>query len=190
MAKRNEQSDQRIEQHNLDTGGSDSGNGVGDGADGRGIAASAIDASAAEPGIAPKRKYTKRGNGGSAGTDAAGSETGRSRAQKTPLDLSGIESALTGIHAGIAAFTHQPHWAIDAAESKMLATGVANVARHYPQFAASQKIVDWAMLFQALAAVYGTRAYLTIQERNVKAKAAKPQSAQVLQFSEQGFMGT
>lgn len=58
----------------------------------------------------------------------------------------------------LAAITKTQELAIDQTEANMLATGIANVSRHY-DFAATQKSIDWANLLMVAGTIYGTRIY-------------------------------
>lgn len=71
--------------------------------------------------------------------------------------MSGIAGALAGIHLGIALMTKHEHWAIEEAEADAMAKSVANVARHYPKVAGSQKLIDWAMLASTVGMMYVPR---------------------------------
>lgn len=152
--------------------GSDGGAGIG--ADGNEGAIGHVDTTAipdAEPakrGGWPKGKprgNPGRNSGGDSGTGSAsaGTRNARLRSEKeaASLDLSGISSALVGIHMGIAMLAKQPHWALEPSEADALAESVKNVARHYPAVAKSQKIVDWVMLIQAVGFAYAPRVMLS-----------------------------
>lgn len=131
----------------------------------------------------PKRaggwpKGKPRGGSGNDGRDSAGSGNGGSSSAGTgktgkkteALDLSGIEAALVGIHAGLAALTKNPAWEMDNKEAESVGKAVANVARHYPKLAGHEKLVDWVMLIQTLGMVYGTRIYLSMPEKKASPK--------------------
>lgn len=107
------------------------------------------------------------GGGASAGSASGGRKTA---AQKETLDLSGIEAALVGIHAGLAMLTKNPVWEMPKQEAESVAKAVANVARHYPKLAGHEKLVDWVMLIQALGMAYGTRIYLTMPDKKAEKK--------------------
>lgn len=66
---------------------------------------------------------------------------------------------LLAVHTGLAAFLTVPEIALTPPEAKAVALAAANVARHYPTFSSSQKVVDWGMLASTLATVYGPRIY-------------------------------
>lgn len=119
------------------------------------------------------------GSGAAAGTpspDKSGS-AGKSR-QKEALDLSGIEAALVGIHAGLAMLTKNPVWEMPATEAEGIAKATANVARHYPKLAGHEKLVDWIMLIQVVGMAYGPRFYLSMPDKKEAPKTTtQPQSA-------------
>lgn len=58
---------------------------------------------------------------------------------------------------GIAMLTKQEHWNLHPNEAEAMSQSIANVARHYPSVAKSQKLVDWAMLIQAVGFAYVPR---------------------------------
>lgn len=71
----------------------------------------------------------------------------------------------------LAAYSSIPELEIDEDESKKLATGIANVSRHYDT-QISAKALDWYYLIQVLVLVYGTRLY-AIRERKKEEKKEK-----------------
>lgn len=91
--------------------------------------------------------------------------------------MTGISGALAGIHLGIAMLTQQPHWNIDEQEAEAMAKAVANVARHYPKVAGSQKLIDWTMLIGALGMAYVPRAMMTRDIMRAKADEKKRNAA-------------
>lgn len=80
-----------------------------------------------------------------------------SKAQSS-LDVNGVEALLFSMHNLLATVSNTQELALDKTESKMLAEGVANVARHY-DLGATQKSIDWANLIQCVGLIYGTRIY-------------------------------
>ena len=113
-----------------------------------------------------KPRTGDRGDGAGSGTaKPTDARPARAKAEKVSLDLSGIEAALVGIHAGIAALTGNDVWAMPQDEASALAKATANVARHYPALAGHEKLIDWVMLIQAVGIAYGTRIYLTMPEK-------------------------
>lgn len=62
---------------------------------------------------------------------------------------------------GIAMMTKHKHWELEEQEADAIAKSVANVARHYPKVAGSQKLVDWAMLVQTVGFMYVPRAMMS-----------------------------
>lgn len=73
---------------------------------------------------------------------------------------------------GVAMMTKMDHWGMDESEADAVAKSVVNVARHYPKVAASQKLVDWAMLIQALGVAYVPRVIMTKQALEEKRRNA------------------
>ncbi len=87
---------------------------------------------------------------------------------------------MIGIHAGIAAFSNAPHWALDPQEASSLSGAIERLAAHYPKIASSQKMVDWIFALNALAMVYGPRIYLSAAP--VKKPQAPPVGSNVTPF--------
>lgn len=114
---------------------------------------------------------------GSGSSNRGSARSGTQAKEKAPLDLSGIENALIGIHIGIATLTSNEIWTLQPAEAKSAAQAVKNVARHYPNLAGHEKLVDWVMLIQTLGMMYGPRLYLSIPEKTKKKPATPPQDA-------------
>lgn len=113
-----------------------------------------------EPADQPRRRRGRPpGSGNSTGT-------GERKAKPLPLNVSGLEKLLLGIHGGMAMLTRRAEWSLDSdqklfdgkAESEFMAQSIADVARHYGGIA-DQKTLDWLNLLQCLAMVYGTRVY-------------------------------
>jgi hypothetical protein len=131
----------------------------------------------------PKGKPRSGNNGSdSAGSGSGGSSasSARTSGKKTEaLDLSGIEAALVGIHAGIAMLTKNPIWEMQEAEAASVAKATANVARHYPKLAGHEKLVDWIMLIQTVGMIYGPRFYLSMPEKKAETKTAPPSNLTV-----------
>lgn len=79
---------------------------------------------------------------------------------------------------------------IDESEGKILATGIANVAKHYDIGGADAKTLDWFNLFQSLAIVYGPRIYMIRANRPAKSVKTVQQpptkSAEQASFDAQG----
>lgn len=92
--------------------------------------------------------------------------------------MTSIQVALEGIHASLAMITGHAHLKLDGKEGEALSTGIVNVARHYPALAKSQKWVDWAMLMQTLAVVYGPRLYMSVQLARHGKPKGKPDATQ------------
>lgn len=111
------------------------------------------------------RTGSDSGGSAAAGSPDAGSSGPRKAKEKIPVDLSGIEAALVGIHAGIAMLTKNPVWEMPASEAEGIAKATANVARHYPKLASHEKLIDWIMLIQVVGMAYGPRLYLSIPEK-------------------------
>lgn len=158
MAKSEQRIDSAIER---------SGGGIGDGADIGHGESGPVDTATIPDAEPPKRGGWPKGKsragsgnkGGDTGTGGTGGNTARTsqKEKAAPLDLSGISAALVGIHLGIAAMTKHDHWQMDEREADTIAKSIANVARHYPTIAKSQKLVDWAMLIQTVGILYVPR---------------------------------
>ena len=93
------------------------------------------------------------------------------------MDITGIERLLLSTHTMLGMMV-APEFAIDQTEATMLASGIANVQRHYSTSEFSEKTWDWLNLAGIVGAVYGTRA-VAMRARwsaqNRAAKAANPQ---------------
>lgn len=57
--------------------------------------------------------------------------------------------------------TKHEHWQLEEQEADAISKSVANVARHYPKVASSQKLVDWAMLVQTVGFMYVPRVMMS-----------------------------
>ena len=105
--------------------------------------------------------------------------SGPQKARKLPLDLKGIEAMLHSIHGMGALMLKIPELAISEQESAMMAQGIANVAKHYPDTAISEKTLAWSNLLMVMAGVYGTRAVaISNNRKREKVQAARAQAAQ------------
>jgi hypothetical protein len=88
------------------------------------------------------------------------------------LDVNGVEAMLFSIHQMAAAITKVPELMLDKDESKQLAVGIANVARHY-DVSASAKSIDIANLVMICAGVYGTRLFAFRNRMRMEAQEKK-----------------
>lgn len=140
-----------------------------------------IDPVTAEPSgdtAEPSPNQPKRGRG-----RPPGSGTGTAKTKPIPLNVSGLEKLLVGIHGGLAILSGRHEWSLDTesrmfdgkTEAEFLAQSTADVARHYGGIA-DQKTLDWMNLLQCLAIVYGGRLYAIRANPRVKA-APKPNLA-------------
>lgn len=155
-----------------------------------------VDTRTAVPGDIPKRsRGPYRPRAGSGGNERERSAerpapaAGAAPKEKLPrknavsaLDLSGIESALIGIHLGIAKLSGSEIWELDKKEAEVGAAAIKNVAQHYPNFAASQKTVDWILLIQAIGMIYGPRIAMAKMMRDDKARERQKGASNVSQF--------
>lgn len=88
------------------------------------------------------------------------------KAKALPLNVTGLEKLLVGIHGGIALLTGRMEIALDTeskifdglTEAEFLAKSIKDVSAHYGAVL-DQKTLDWANLIQCLAIVYGGRFY-------------------------------
>lgn len=111
---------------------------------------------AAEPDSQPRRK---RGR-------PPGSGSGQAKAKALPLNVTGLEKLLVGIHGGLALLSGRMELALDTeskifdglTEAEFLAKSIKDVSSHYGTVL-DQKTLDWANLVQCLAIVYGGRLY-------------------------------
>lgn len=98
--------------------------------------------------------------GGTSGTEQPkrrGRPPGSGKSKAIPLNISGIEGLLCGLHLGLASFLDYPGMALEPAEAHNLAEALANVQRHYPQLNMAAKTIDHINLVIALGGVYGSR---------------------------------
>lgn len=70
-------------------------------------------------------------------------------------------------------------------EAHDLADATLNVSRHYPQFQAAQKTIDWANFCTVAVIIYGTR----IMAASAAKRAAKTQTGESAQVIYPGFPG-
>lgn len=135
-----------------DVGNPDSENG---GVVGATVDPSTITADAAdEPVNEPRRRGRPRGS------------TNAPKAKALPLNVTGLEKLLVGIHGGIALLTGRMEFALDTeskifdglTEAEFLAKSIKDVSAHYGAVL-DQKSLDWMNLVQCLAIVYGGRFY-------------------------------
>lgn len=96
----------------------------------------------------------------------SGGGGGKQKAKTLPLNVTGLEKLLVGIHTGLAVVSRRTEWALDTtpsdafdgkSESAYYATACADVAKHYGGELFDQKTVDWLNLIQCLALIYGSR---------------------------------
>ena len=72
----------------------------------------------------------------------------------TKLSVSSVEAILLSSHQMLSVVTGLKSADIGKAKADMLATGIVNVARHYPNSAIDPKLVDWFNLFMAVGICY------------------------------------
>ena len=102
---------------------------------------------------------------GTFSTGAAGTETGQKRrgrppgaGRKTsPIDLSGIEALLLGIHTTLLHATGVQEFELSQEEAHEVAKAYSAVATFYPAFALDPKIAAIVNLGTTVSIVYGTR---------------------------------
>lgn len=126
-----------------------------------GVAGATVDPAAitAEPADEPLGE-PRRGRGRPRGS------TNAVKAKALPLNVTGLEKLLVGIHGGIALLTGRMEFALDTeskifdglTEAEFLAKSIKDVSSHYGAVL-DQKTLDWANLIQCLAIVYGGRFY-------------------------------
>lgn len=124
------------------------------------------------------------GSGDSEPRRGRGRPRGSGTAQKAkalPLNVSGVEKLLIGIHGGIAMLSGRMEWSLDTTEkafdgkteSEFLSQSMMDVAKHYGAGVLDQKTVDWLNLIQCLAIVYGGRLVAIRMSRKPKPEAPK-----------------
>jgi hypothetical protein len=123
----------------------------------------------------------KRAPKGSRGASATPIFKGRTSRAGLPLEPHAVLFYLQAIH-GIASAAIEQNVPFDQRviplapdDGMRLATGVCNVARHYPMIEASQKWVDWGALIATAASVYGPMAILVMQRRPAAPRATMQQ---------------
>lgn len=90
------------------------------------------------------------------------------------LDVDAVEHVLFSIHGMLAAMLSAPEMALDKDESKMLASAISNVSRHY-DVEATQKQMDWANLATVCGMVYGTRIFAMRNRARQEATTRQPE---------------
>lgn len=102
-----------------------------------------------EPGGEPARR--KRGR-------PRGSRTGSAQQAKTgPINISGVEKLLLGIHNTLQAAFSVPELALDDSEAKELAKAYTDVAAFYPVMRLADNVTALVNLGSVVAIVYGSR---------------------------------
>jgi hypothetical protein len=150
-----------------------------------------------EPAAEPRRRGRPPGSG-------AGKST---KAKALPLNVTGLEKLLVGIHGGIAMMSGRMEWALDTDskifdglnEAEFLAKSVKDVSAHYGTVM-DQKTLDWCNLIQCCAIVYGGRIYAirstprapkmrptTVQENAAKHRAAPPGQVHVTPMPQNSY---
>lgn len=77
--------------------------------------------------------------------------------ETTSLDVQGVEKILLSTHMLLAGIMKAPGMVLTEMEAHALAEAAINVQRHYPQFQAAQKTIDWVNLGTIVVLTYGTR---------------------------------
>jgi len=72
----------------------------------------------------------------------------------------------------LAGMTKSPALMLTETEARALAEATVNVSRHYPQFQAAQKTIDWVNLGTILVLTYGTR-MVAANKRKKEERAAQ-----------------
>lgn len=116
----------------------------------------------------------KRGRGRPPGTGT------KAKTTSLPLNVTGLEKLLVGIHGGLAILSGRPEWSLDTdmkifdgkTEAQFLASSVKDVADHYGNGLLDKKTLDWCNLIQCLAIVYGGRVYAIRSTPRVKTAPA------------------
>lgn len=75
----------------------------------------------------------------------------------------------------LAGMTKSPALMLTETEARALAEATVNVSRHYPQFQAAQKTIDWVNLGTILVLTYGTR-MVAASKRKKEERAAQGQN--------------
>ena len=109
---------------------------------------------------------------------------GKGKAKPIPLNVTGLEKLLVGIHGGLAILSGRIEWMLDTdakifdgkTEAEFLAGSIKDVADHYGHGLLDQKTLDWMNLIQCLALVYGGRIFAIRSAPKIKASAPKPVS--------------
>lgn len=93
-----------------------------------------------------------------------------------PLSVDGVSAILFSIHGMLAGVTRVPELKLDDAESKQLASAIAEVAKHY-DLTADPKMVAWTNLAMTAGAIYGTRMVAIGMRKKTEAKKSQPKPA-------------
>ncbi len=103
-------------------------------------------------------------------------------ASAQPLDLSGIQFALFGIHTMLASSLHVPELELTQGEAEQLSKAIANVAAYYP-VAVDPKTMAWLGLITIAGSLYGSRAVAYYARINTKpGRAVDPTEGNVTPF--------
>jgi len=78
---------------------------------------------------------------------------------------------LLSMHGMGAMMLKIPELALSEQESAMMAAGIANVAKHYPDTIVSEKTLAWSNLAMVMIGVYGTRTIAIANNRKRERKA-------------------
>lgn len=110
--------------------------------------------------------------------------TGSAKAKTLPLNVTGLEKLLVGIHGGLAVLSGRPEWSLDTeqgifdgkTEAQFFAQSIKDVSDHYGNGLLDKKTLDWLNLGQCLAIVYIGRIYAirSTPKARVAPKVAPP----------------
>jgi hypothetical protein len=111
--------------------------------------------------IPSRRRRGSADSGSDPGTDAgaragAGAGTRRTRRRKASasrLDIDGLTALIYALHYGLFA-ERAPTMVLTADESRQLATGIANLQRHFPDLPISPWAIDAAFLLGTAGKIY------------------------------------
>lgn len=118
------------------------------------------------------------GNTGTINTDPAKRGRGRppGSGKKAPIDISGVEKLLLGIHQGLMLIGAPPEFALSSAEAHEISKAYAEVAKYYPALTLDNRYTAISTLGAQLSIIYGSR-FMSYKMRTASEKRTPQQRA-------------
>jgi len=117
-------------------------------------------------------RWRRRKGSGGAGNSGSASRTSGKQTSKGSVSVSGVETLLVGIFAGISYISKAPEWALEPDESAPLAKSVKEVADLYDMPDMTEKGIKWTALAMTAGPMIMAKSML-IKQRKDEEKAAK-----------------